>query len=168
SAPVGEGNDPVPDILAGRMHSDKDFVTIESAPLKPVVDMGEERMTHREIRRRIEIKETRQGAAVAARVNHEARADLKRPVRASARDQHTVLLEINARHLLLEAKIGAFIARRFGKQKIKFLPLHLIGRRRSRREALREADGSDALVVGERGAVFMLKARRFKAGAEAR
>ena len=76
AAVVAEGNQPNPHVAVLRMGGNQDFAAVEFRVGDVVVDVGEVRLARRQVRRRFQVKQTRQHTAVAAGVQYEFRGQL--------------------------------------------------------------------------------------------
>ena len=75
AAAIAERNGPEPDVAMDRMGGDEDFFPLESRVVDMVFDVGEHRLAHREVRRRLKVEQARQHATVAAGIEHEIGLD---------------------------------------------------------------------------------------------
>src|SRR6185312_9723462 len=153
-------NQPEPHVRLGRMHGDQDLVAIQLL-VEVILDVREDRMPHRESRRPLETEEPRERAPEAARIEDEARLDLRDcPIRRARSEAGAAAPAFGRDDLRLETDLDP-LARRLPREKrIEFRAFDLIGRRAPGRRALTESELPVLLAARKRRAVLVLEAGR--------
>ena len=76
AAAVAERDGPEPHVAQGRVGGDEDLLAVETGAIAAVFDVGKHCLAYGEARRRVEVEQARQHAAVAAAIEDEGALDL--------------------------------------------------------------------------------------------
>ncbi|MNL34552.1 hypothetical protein D3C87_1565310 [compost metagenome] len=123
-----------------------------------VFDMGEHGLTHREIRRRLQVEQARQYAAIATGVEHEVSFDaVLATVFAMNTEQRSGLIDIDTDDGFAVANFHALQRSLISQQFVEVGALHLKSRRLALSERVAEIEGAVALAPGKRSPGFHLE-----------
>ncbi len=140
------------------MGGDKDLAAVEARMFDTVLDVGEHRLAQREVRRRLQVQQAWQHAAVTAGVEDEAGLDVVFATVFAAYMQVAVAGgKIHPDQGLTVTDLYALQRCLIGQQLVEVGALDLEGRGLAVAERVTEIKGAVALAPGKRGTGFQLE-----------